>query len=179
MGIIFHLLIYNTLEVWCFFCKILKIYCMWSTCTRRGLSILLPNLTWKCRGKEKAGCLFLLVVLYTTSKVMKNTGNTLALFFEVLDLVKSTKALYHHIDIYGTNYTLLLVRLWFSFYFSKYWKELKNLIPKSAVGTLSSNSSNVIQLIIDAYNVSSDFIWVLFIFPVCKLLWIFQADAPR
>lgn len=35
-----------------------------------------------------------------------------------------------------------------------YLKELKNLIPKSAVGTLSSNSSNVIQLIIDAYNVS-------------------------
>uniref|UniRef100_A0A670J1L7 Integrin beta n=1 Tax=Podarcis muralis TaxID=64176 RepID=A0A670J1L7_PODMU len=30
--------------------------------------------------------------------------------------------------------------------------KLKNLIPKSAVGTLSSNSSNVIQLIIDAYN---------------------------
>ncbi|XP_049978042.1 integrin beta-1 [Alexandromys fortis] len=30
--------------------------------------------------------------------------------------------------------------------------ELKNLIPKSAVGTLSGNSSNVIQLIIDAYN---------------------------
>lgn len=33
-------------------------------------------------------------------------------------------------------------------------QELKNLIPKSAVGTLSSNSSNVIKLIIDAYNVS-------------------------
>uniref|UniRef100_A0A674A3E4 Integrin beta n=1 Tax=Salmo trutta TaxID=8032 RepID=A0A674A3E4_SALTR len=30
--------------------------------------------------------------------------------------------------------------------------ELKNLIPKSAVGTLSANSSNVINLIIDAYN---------------------------
>lgn len=28
------------------------------------------------------------------------------------------------------------------------------MIPKSAVGTLSSNSSNVINLIIDAYNVS-------------------------
>lgn len=35
-----------------------------------------------------------------------------------------------------------------------YQQELKNLIPKSAVGTLSSNSSNVIKLIIDAYNVS-------------------------
>lgn len=34
-------------------------------------------------------------------------------------------------------------------------QELKNLIPKSAVGTLSANSSNVINLIIDAYNVSS------------------------
>lgn len=34
------------------------------------------------------------------------------------------------------------------------FQELKNLIPKSAVGTLSSNSSNVIKLIIDAYNVS-------------------------
>ena len=33
-------------------------------------------------------------------------------------------------------------------------QELKNLIPKSAVGTLSANSSNVINLIIDAYNVS-------------------------
>lgn len=33
-------------------------------------------------------------------------------------------------------------------------QELKNLIPKSAVGTLSANSSNVIKLIIDAYNVS-------------------------
>ncbi|XP_027306336.1 integrin beta-1 isoform X1 [Anas acuta] len=36
--------------------------------------------------------------------------------------------------------------------FQAVYKELKNLIPKSAVGTLSSNSSNVIQLIIDAYN---------------------------
>lgn len=34
-------------------------------------------------------------------------------------------------------------------------QELKNLIPKSAVGTLSANSSNVINLIIDAYNVSA------------------------
>ncbi|KAM9307918.1 integrin beta-1-A-like [Gastrophryne carolinensis] len=32
------------------------------------------------------------------------------------------------------------------------YQELKNLIPKSAVGTLSANSSNVIQLIIDSYN---------------------------
>ncbi|XP_066508322.1 integrin beta-1-like [Hoplias malabaricus] len=32
------------------------------------------------------------------------------------------------------------------------YKELSALIPKSAVGTLSANSSNVIQLIIDAYN---------------------------
>ncbi|TRY89151.1 hypothetical protein DNTS_018073 [Danionella cerebrum] len=31
-------------------------------------------------------------------------------------------------------------------------EELKNLIPKSAVGTLSANSSNVINLIVDAYN---------------------------
>ncbi|CAI9570099.1 unnamed protein product, partial [Staurois parvus] len=36
--------------------------------------------------------------------------------------------------------------------FQPIYKELKNLIPKSAVGTLSSNSSNVIQLIIDSYN---------------------------
>ncbi|XP_037386868.1 integrin beta-1-A-like isoform X1 [Pygocentrus nattereri] len=36
--------------------------------------------------------------------------------------------------------------------FQSVYKELKNLIPKSAVGTLSSNSSNVIKLIIDAYN---------------------------
>ncbi|KAG8573529.1 hypothetical protein GDO81_012447 [Engystomops pustulosus] len=36
--------------------------------------------------------------------------------------------------------------------FQPVYKELKNLIPKSAVGTLSSNSSNVIQLIIDSYN---------------------------
>lgn len=36
--------------------------------------------------------------------------------------------------------------------FQAVYKELKNLIPKSAVGTLSSNSSNVIQLIIDSYN---------------------------
>ncbi|CAB1317594.1 unnamed protein product, partial [Coregonus sp. 'balchen'] len=38
--------------------------------------------------------------------------------------------------------------------FQPVYKELKNLIPKSAVGTLSSNSSNVIKLIIDSYNVS-------------------------
>lgn len=37
-------------------------------------------------------------------------------------------------------------------------QELKNLIPKSAVGILSANSSNVINLIIDAYNVSIDWI---------------------
>uniref|UniRef100_A0A8C7PDQ0 Integrin beta n=1 Tax=Oncorhynchus mykiss TaxID=8022 RepID=A0A8C7PDQ0_ONCMY len=36
--------------------------------------------------------------------------------------------------------------------FQPVYKELKNLIPKSAVGTLSSNSSNVIKLIIDSYN---------------------------
>ncbi|XP_061111269.1 integrin beta-1-like isoform X1 [Conger conger] len=36
--------------------------------------------------------------------------------------------------------------------FQAVYKELKNLIPKSAVGTLSSNSSNVINLIIEAYN---------------------------
>ncbi|XP_051557615.1 integrin beta-1-like [Myxocyprinus asiaticus] len=36
--------------------------------------------------------------------------------------------------------------------FQPVYQELKNLIPKSAVGTLSSNSSNVIRLIIDAYN---------------------------
>ncbi|KAG7273629.1 hypothetical protein CRUP_017351 [Coryphaenoides rupestris] len=36
--------------------------------------------------------------------------------------------------------------------FQPVYKELQNLIPKSAVGTLSSNSSNVINLIIDAYN---------------------------
>ncbi|XP_068091869.1 integrin beta-1 isoform X2 [Hyperolius riggenbachi] len=36
--------------------------------------------------------------------------------------------------------------------FQAVYKELKNLIPKSAVGTLSANSSNVIQLIIDSYN---------------------------
>uniref|UniRef100_A0A8C7UCF3 Integrin beta n=1 Tax=Oncorhynchus mykiss TaxID=8022 RepID=A0A8C7UCF3_ONCMY len=36
--------------------------------------------------------------------------------------------------------------------FQPVYKELKNLIPKSAVGTLSANSSNVINLIIDAYN---------------------------
>uniref|UniRef100_H3CRB1 Integrin beta n=1 Tax=Tetraodon nigroviridis TaxID=99883 RepID=H3CRB1_TETNG len=39
--------------------------------------------------------------------------------------------------------------------FQPVYKELKNLIPKSAVGTLSSNSSNVINLIIDAYNALS------------------------
>ncbi|KAI4871320.1 hypothetical protein NFI96_028278 [Prochilodus magdalenae] len=32
------------------------------------------------------------------------------------------------------------------------YKELSRLIPKSAVGTLSTNSSNVIRLIVDAYN---------------------------
>lgn len=42
----------------------------------------------------------------------------------------------------------------FFFWLSFLLQELKNLIPKSAVGTLSSNSSNVIKLIIDAYNVS-------------------------
>uniref|UniRef100_A0A8C7X4M5 Integrin beta n=1 Tax=Oryzias sinensis TaxID=183150 RepID=A0A8C7X4M5_9TELE len=36
--------------------------------------------------------------------------------------------------------------------FQPVYQELKNLIPKSAVGTLSANSSNVINLIIDAYN---------------------------
>ncbi|KAJ8375991.1 hypothetical protein SKAU_G00065710 [Synaphobranchus kaupii] len=36
--------------------------------------------------------------------------------------------------------------------FQPVYKELENLIPKSAVGTLSANSSNVINLIIDAYN---------------------------
>ncbi|XP_041928641.1 integrin beta-1-like isoform X1 [Alosa sapidissima] len=36
--------------------------------------------------------------------------------------------------------------------FQPVYKELQNLIPKSAVGTLSSNSSNVINLIIEAYN---------------------------
>ncbi|KAK9980023.1 hypothetical protein ABG768_013423 [Culter alburnus] len=36
--------------------------------------------------------------------------------------------------------------------FQPVYQELKNLIPKSAVGTLSSDSNNVIDLIIDAYN---------------------------
>ncbi|XP_030054948.1 integrin beta-1 isoform X1 [Microcaecilia unicolor] len=36
--------------------------------------------------------------------------------------------------------------------FQPVYKELKNLIPKSAVGTLSANSSNVIELIIESYN---------------------------
>uniref|UniRef100_A0A8C1MBM3 Integrin beta n=1 Tax=Cyprinus carpio TaxID=7962 RepID=A0A8C1MBM3_CYPCA len=36
--------------------------------------------------------------------------------------------------------------------FQNLYQELSALIPKSAVGTLSSSSSNVIQLIIDAYN---------------------------
>uniref|UniRef100_A0A8C8I1W1 Integrin beta n=1 Tax=Oncorhynchus tshawytscha TaxID=74940 RepID=A0A8C8I1W1_ONCTS len=36
--------------------------------------------------------------------------------------------------------------------FQPVYMELKNLIPKSAVGILSANSSNVINLIIDAYN---------------------------
>ncbi|XP_042563204.1 integrin beta-1-like, partial [Clupea harengus] len=39
--------------------------------------------------------------------------------------------------------------------FEAVYKELQNLIPKSAVGTLSSNSSNVIKLIIDAINTLS------------------------
>ncbi|XP_014878164.1 integrin beta-1 isoform X2 [Poecilia latipinna] len=39
--------------------------------------------------------------------------------------------------------------------FQPVYQELKNLIPKSAVGTLSANSSNVINLIIDAYNALS------------------------
>uniref|UniRef100_S4RGG6 Integrin beta n=1 Tax=Petromyzon marinus TaxID=7757 RepID=S4RGG6_PETMA len=39
--------------------------------------------------------------------------------------------------------------------FYNVYKELSNLIPKSAVGVLSSNSSNVIQLIIDAYDALS------------------------
>ncbi|XP_061587812.1 integrin beta-1-like isoform X2 [Cololabis saira] len=39
--------------------------------------------------------------------------------------------------------------------FQPVYKELENLIPKSQVGTLSSNSSNVIKLIIDAYNLLS------------------------
>jgi len=34
-------------------------------------------------------------------------------------------------------------------------QELSKLIPKSAVGELSEDSSNVVQLIMDAYNVSS------------------------
>ncbi|ROI24859.1 Integrin beta-1 [Anabarilius grahami] len=38
--------------------------------------------------------------------------------------------------------------------FQPVYQELKNLIPKSAVGTLSSDSNNVIDLIIDAYNVT-------------------------
>ncbi|XP_057188989.1 integrin beta-1-like isoform X1 [Triplophysa rosa] len=36
--------------------------------------------------------------------------------------------------------------------FQPVYQQLKELIPKSAVGTLSSDSSNVIKLIIDAYN---------------------------
>ncbi|RXN33122.1 integrin beta-1-like protein [Labeo rohita] len=36
--------------------------------------------------------------------------------------------------------------------FRELYQNLSTLIPKSAVGTLSTNSSNVIQLIIDAYN---------------------------
>ncbi|XP_032421708.1 integrin beta-1-like [Xiphophorus hellerii] len=36
--------------------------------------------------------------------------------------------------------------------FQSVYKELKNLIPKSAVGTLSADSNNVMKLIIDAYN---------------------------
>ncbi|KAJ8388158.1 hypothetical protein AAFF_G00146490 [Aldrovandia affinis] len=35
--------------------------------------------------------------------------------------------------------------------FQPVYKELKNLIPNSAIGTLSANSSNVIDLIMDAY----------------------------
>lgn len=48
------------------------------------------------------------------------------------------------VSIFGVIETLFFLSL----------QELKNLIPKSAVGTLSANSSNVINLIIDAYNVS-------------------------
>ncbi|KAG5850495.1 hypothetical protein ANANG_G00083070 [Anguilla anguilla] len=36
--------------------------------------------------------------------------------------------------------------------FQPVYKKLQNLIPKSAIGTLSANSSNVINLIIDAYS---------------------------
>lgn len=35
-------------------------------------------------------------------------------------------------------------------------QELSKLIPKSAVGELSENSSNVVQLIMDAYNVRGE-----------------------
>lgn len=49
------------------------------------------------------------------------------------------------VSIFGVTETLFFLSL----------QELKNLIPKSAVGTLSANSSNVINLIIDAYNVST------------------------
>lgn len=36
-------------------------------------------------------------------------------------------------------------------------QELSQLIPKSAVGELSEDSSNVVQLIMDAYDVSESF----------------------
>lgn len=49
-------------------------------------------------------------------------------------------------------------------------QELKNLIPKSAVGTLSANSSNVINLIIDAYNVST----LLRLLTLCALIKYFD-----
>lgn len=38
-------------------------------------------------------------------------------------------------------------------------QELSQLIPKSAVGELSEDSSNVVQLIMDAYDVSGEW-WV-------------------
>lgn len=55
-------------------------------------------------------------------------------------------------------------------------QELKNLIPKSAVGTLSANSSNVINLIIDAYNVST-FFNINFYF--IKLIVILSSHGPH
>ncbi len=38
-------------------------------------------------------------------------------------------------------------------------QELSALIPKSAVGTLSTNPSSIVQLIIDAYNVSTSYLY--------------------
>lgn len=35
------------------------------------------------------------------------------------------------------------------------WQGLKGMFPKCAVGTLSNNSHNILQLIVDAYNVSA------------------------